>query len=289
MLPQKRDHHYVPEMLLKPWLVVGHKGNNVLLAYSWNERSKSVHCKDNLGTNGYCYRKDLLALAQHPDGRDFLEAKFFEHVDNEGARVLAHILRNGLQGLTDKQRNDFAYLLLSLEARRPQVLERLRGEGVESLRQKLDDDEEITELLKREGINSTPSEYYEKHVSKLADRALLAVLPFLTKESIGLQSLANCHWLVRKITPGSPRLVLSDRPLIRIGSATDPDRIWCLPLSPTVLFFASPNKRSINTILRKSDKQVVLSTNVESVRQRDRYVFSVDRDSGNWLAKLMSQ
>lgn len=283
----KKEQHYVPELLLRPWLVKNDKAQDVLLAYYWNEHDNSVWSKDRLGTNGYCYQPDLMTVDEHPEGRDVLEAKFFEEIDNNGGQALLRILREGLSNLTEEQKRDFAFLLLSLEARRPEILEKLRSEGASFLREKLDSDITIRKVCEQEGIEISPSEYFEKHVAKLADRALLAALPYLTRSPIGLPALQNCYWLVREMASDALKLVISDRPLIRVEAATHPDRIWCLPLSPNVLFLASPNKILIQGFLKKSDNHLVRSANVESVRQRDRYVFSVDKNTPKWLVKQL--
>ncbi len=283
----RKNQHYVPKLLMKPWVLQNNKRQEVLMAYHWNEYTNSVWCKDCLGTKAYCCQDDLVTVEAHADGRDVLEAKFFEEIDNKGAEAVQLLISDGAEALTGEQRKDFALLLLSLEARRPEILDRLRKDGPDFIRQQLNSDELLKKACVENAIEIPPADYVENHIEKLEDEVLLSVLPELTKSRRVLPEILGCRWLVRRFSDGALKLAFSDRPLIRYVSSNASDNIWGLPLTPEIMFVASPNSNYLRKLERESENRLVRAANEKSVAQRDKYVFCVDKDARRWLSKQM--
>src|SRR5687768_932685 len=80
-----RRHHFVPEALLRPWLV-DQNGQSVLQGYHWHPYHQTLSCKRR-GLDAFCNQIDLLTLNTHPQGVDAIERSFFAKIDDEGAKA----------------------------------------------------------------------------------------------------------------------------------------------------------------------------------------------------------
>lgn len=210
------EHHFVPRFLLRPWAVEG-----LLRGYWWDERRGILMCKRK-GPRAFCFRLDLLTLHAHRLGRDVLERLFFGDIDTKGAAARNRLLDVGPIGLTGEERCDFARLLLSLEARRPSNVSKLRDYGRQHLAEALDNDPEVLELFSDEGIVTNPSSFFEQESGiSLADRALVVIQRLVDNERVG-GKLINAHWHVVHLSLRDGSFVLADRPLIRVRDYDHP-------------------------------------------------------------------
>jgi Protein of unknown function (DUF4238) len=279
-----RRHHYVPEFLLRPWLVES-KGQKQLHGYYWDNRKGRIVCKPR-GLKSFCNQIDLLSLANHPDGRDALERIFFGDIDTCGATARDILLNVGPRGLTNDQRNDFARLLLSLEARRPAVVGLLR-EAERGFADKLNNDPEIVAALRKAGFTDLPSEFYERRSRiKLEDRALAIIQKLVDNPAVG-GPLVKSGWTVRRLNAFSAPLLLSDRPLIRINSYDSPGAVWILPLTPSAVFIAAAHHSNLAALAALPDRQFARRLNVSTAAQAERFAFSPNPYDAAWLAKYL--
>src|SRR5689334_4834603 len=125
MSQESRKHHFVPECLLRPWLVADDAHQMNLYGYWYCPRRRRLVCKRK-GLESFCFQLDLLLLNTHKLGRDAVERIFFGSIDTKGAIARDVIMYQGIAALTDDQRCDFARLLLSLAARHPATVAKLR-------------------------------------------------------------------------------------------------------------------------------------------------------------------
>ena len=271
---ESQGHHYVPRFLLKPWAADG-----VLNGFWWNTRKGRLDCKQ-MGTRAFCYEIDLLTLQEHELGRDALESVFFGSVDTRGSIARDRLLKGGSASLNIDQRCDFARLLLSLEARRPEVVRQLR-DGRSYLAEALDSDSEILHAMETEGLSGSSSAYVEKLGISLGDRALSNIQQLVDNKKIGGR-LINSHWRIVHLGPGDGSLVLSDRPLVRLFGYEHPKASWFLPLGPRAVFCAANCPKDFD---RLTPRKLARSLNVESVRQVQKYAFCVDGGHNRLLEK----
>ncbi len=274
-----RRHHYVPEFLLKPWAVC-----SCLHGYWWDWRRGLVAVKRR-GPKAFCFVDDLLLLRRDNRGRDVIERRFFQAVDQAGARARARMITSGPEGLTLAERCDFARLLFSLEARRPSFVGHLKAAGREHLARGLDGDPAIQRIASEEAQGQAPSEFVESQLGvSLEDRALTMVRGLTDNQIVG-PTLINSRWTVLRTDESDPSqsLVLSDRPLIRTGGYLDPRTIWILPLTPHALFLASSHAASIAPIIRLKPSRLAKECNRYSAAQVDRFLFSTFEGHRHWM------
>ena len=273
-----KRHHFVPKLLLRPWLI----GNN-LHGYYWNTWRNEVTCKKK-GLDAFCNRMDLFTLRAAGLGRYDIERIFFGDIDDKGAKARDQLLSNGISSLTVDQRCDFARLLISLEVRRPYVVNKLlREDGPAYFKGEIDCDPEILAAFNAEGINHRPSTYAEQKLGMcFEDRALLIIQSLVENRRVGVV-LINAHWDVLRVGPYDGKFVLSDRPLIRINSFDMPGASWIIPLTPNAVFVAFNHIENQNRTRRLSRPRLVKEVNRSSVQQADRFVFTTNRSDDAWI------
>lgn len=229
-------NHYVPKLLLRPWLIE-QDGQKNLYGYWWDTKTQKLACKKK-GLDAFCFQLDLLSLHAHKLGRDALERVFFGEIDRKGAEARDLLVENGPTKLSAERRGDFARLLLSLDVRRPVNVKRVRMEGREYFAEGLNTDPQILAAMAKLYIHETPSDYTENVLgASLEDRALVKIQRLVDNPKVG-SVLINAHWDLKKLGPSDGSFVLADRPLIRINGYDSPGATWVLPLTTKVAFFA---------------------------------------------------
>jgi hypothetical protein len=287
-MQESRNHHFVPKLLLRPWLVQEANGYRNLWGYWWNaERRRLVQKRR--GLNSFCCQIDLLSLQAHHLGRDAIERFFFGEIDTKAAIARDTLVDSGPHGLSGDQRCDFARLLLSLDIRRPKIVNDLRAKGQKHLAHELDTDLEILAAMRKAGIHEPPSSYVENQLGWcLQDRALLVIQKLVDNPAVG-QRLINAHWYIRHLGADDGTFVLADRPLIRIHGYDRPGATWILPLAPKVAFLACNAAENVQRLARLSGPRFVKQVNRSSVYQTERFVFCVDRSHEIWLGKYLGR
>lgn len=283
-LSNARDHHFVPKLLLRPWLVESPHGQRELHGHWWDARTQNLKIKRK-GLDAFCFQPDLLTLKNHQIGPDAIERVFFGDVDTKGATARDILLEKGPSSLTEIQRCDFARLLLSLDARRPVNVERLRTEGASDLSASLDANAEVRAALAEHGIAQDPSAYAEAELGwDFEDRALAVIKGLVNNPKVGGQ-LINAIWTVRTLRRYEGSLVLADRPLIRENSYASPGATRVLPLTPYAAFIACAHEGNLERLMHLSGSRFVKQVNKSSAARADRFVFSIDASHTMWLEK----
>jgi Protein of unknown function (DUF4238) len=278
---ETRDHHFVPQFLLRPWTI-----NGVLKGYWWEMRANKLASKER-GTKAFCSQLDLLTLRAHKLGRDAVERIFFGHIDTKGAVARDQLLASGPNSLTVEQRCDFARLLLSLDARRPVNVSKLREAVQKEFVESLDNDDEILAAFEHRAIATTPSSYTEEVLGICLEDRALSVIQRLVDNPKVAGRLVNAHWHVVRLGPGEGSLVLSDRPLIRLRAYDHPGAAWVLPLTPKAAFVAVNHEANLLRIKKATPLRFAKKTNVSSASQAERFVFSVDDHDERWIGKYL--
>lgn len=227
---------------------------------------------------------DLLMLSRHKLGRDAIEKIFFGNIDGLGANARDQLPRHGQVNISSDRRIDWARVLLSLEARRPAVVERLKEEGAEYLRDQLDKDAEIQEALKNEGYTESASVVAAAEMGiNFTDRALMAIQDLVDNPNIGGR-LINAIWFVRRLPfHCRKRFVISDQPLIRFHAFDSAGAVWLVPISPRAVFIGAAHENNLNRLLRLRHEHFCNILNNLSVRQADAFVFSTSQHEACWL------
>jgi hypothetical protein len=257
-----------------------------LTGYYWNKHRDALAYKRS-GLDSFCSKLDLLTLRAHPRGRDVIEREFFGDIDTAGAAARDALVEKGPERLTGEERCDFARLMMSLEARRPPVLDKLKGETAEAFAVGLDTDPQILAAMEAFGQIGKPSELYERLTgTTLHDRAVSMVQRLTDNENVG-QRFINAVWRVVALGVGDGTFVLGDRPLIRFGGFDAREAVWVLPLAPRRLFLAANDPAVLRHLLNRPAHRFCRAVNVSTALQAERYVFSTNPLHASWLGKYL--
>jgi hypothetical protein len=281
---ESRKHHFVPKFLLKPWLVQNRTSQSVLCGYWWDVQSRSLRCKLK-GLDAFCFQLDLLTLKDRRLGRDAIEKNFFGEVDTKGAEARDILLRDGPDKLSVDQRCDFARLLLSLEARRKNIVKKIREEAPVFFRKELDADQEIRKEMEKQGIYENPSKYVECELNwSLEDNSLTVIPGLVENPKIGIK-LINAFWHVVRLGQYDGSLILADRPLSRFHGYDHPRALWVLPLTSKEAFVATNHRENLEHVKRVTPQRFTKEINLESVKLAERFVFCTDTNLESFIAK----
>ena len=184
----------------------------------------------------------------------------------------------------DDHRCDFARLLLSLEARRPAIVRRLRNYGTQYLSDAVDSDPDIQREMTNEGLAGSPSKFLEEQNISLEDEAVGSIQQLVDNPKIGGR-LINMSWRVVHLDPFDKSLVLSDRPLVRTYGHGHPHEAWFLPLSPKAAFCALNDHGGSDLA---TPQRLAKRLNVASAGQAEKYVFCADDTHRCWLPKYLA-
>ena len=292
-MSEAKNHHYVPQFLLRQWLVT-RNDNRVLAAYYLDAKSKQLRCHNTKSTQSFCSEDYLLTLEKSPIdkngkslGKDAIERHFFGRIDDFASRSINKILESKANIRNSEIRSHIARFLISLELRRPESLSAFRQAATE-LGAELNADPAIITSAKALGIQMRPTEYIEdiQRVS-LHDNMLSVIQDAVNDKNVGTK-LINLSWDVRQIADKNINFVLSDRPLIRIGSLESSSTFWALPLNPQTLIYAVKTAKNLGQIRNLSDLQLARHCNRSSCIQAEKYVFSSDEANEKWLVKYLA-
>jgi len=258
---------------------------NVLRGHYWDSHANEMRIKRR-GLNSFCCQLDLLSLRRHELGRDAIERQFFGRVDTLGAIARDILVTKGVNALDGGLRLDFARLVLSLEARRPMFVSKLRNLKGE-ITTMLDNDPEVIALANQSGITERPSEFYQRQTGVLLeDRALLMIQGMVDNPMVGGR-LINAAWRIFRLGRSDETLILSDRPLIRFCAYDDQNAVWILPLNPRAMFVAANSAQNIGILDFYSANRLAKYVNKLSAKQTERFAFSITDSHGEWLEKYL--
>lgn len=257
--------------------------------YWWNPRRSKLECKER-GVRAFGWQLDLLTTHQAHGPSDELE-RHFESIDTPGMAVRDRLLKGGKMGLSVAQRCAFARLLMSLEARRPRTAERVRADA-KGLRQTIDDDPDIQQVFRLNGITESPSVRWDRHSTDgfLHERSFANIMKDLADLPDVGERLINASWNIIELGESDGTFVLGDRPLIRINGILKERASWLyvLPLSPKHVFAATNSQAVLDEINHRTKRRFCKLVNISSAAQAERFVFAVDGSHAHWVGKHLS-
>ena len=274
------DHHYVPVFLLKRWAL---PGSSLLRGYFWDERTGRLRSNER-GPKAFCNVPHLLSAPTNPRRPDEVEREFFWEIDDRGAKITSKLI-DGV-AISQLEVDQLIEFVLSLEARRPAVVQAARTYGPKKVAALLNRDPELLARLESEGIDSTPADYVASLSTMSMEDEALEVVQRLTTNSRVAQAIRSSNWMVRKLHPSSQPLALGDRPLIRAGGLQS-NFVWFLPIGPDTALAMTATPEDRLNVSRSSDKQFSRQLNVGAASQSDKYVFWTPDGPTAWLERWL--
>ena len=220
-------HHIVPRFLLRAWSDGASDGMfqefrlDLKGLPTTRRMPKATAYQDNL----YALTRPVVAGMS----RQAIETDLLRHIDNYAAPVRVKMEKHGLKSLSITERQDWVRLLMSLRARQPDIVSKIRTEGTRNFRQSLLNDPEQYEALDEEDDAPTLEEWVEQRFPGLIENFGLSYFPKLVDNKEVGTKILHLRWWLWDLGNAKHELLLADNPCIFTGDIDAPELIVALP------------------------------------------------------------
>ncbi|CAJ4802881.1 Uncharacterised protein [Burkholderia pseudomallei] len=275
--------HYIPDFLLKQWVNAQGKLTH------FSRRTDGKVFSGRRSSRGAGYEEHLYSLEDGSGAKDtHLERDFFARlVDDPAAPVHAKLLGGKINELSETECAAWSRFLVAQMVRVPSMVRYVRVAG----RQLMLSDVDAIELPKEIQLQTgglTLREYLESEgawrLDNASTRTLLTIIESRKLNDVFLRA----YWATCEARSCKWNFVIGDRPLLYEGQMTD-DFLFSLPLSPTMLFFATNQPQTINTIATSGEREFVSTINKDSTSKADIYVYATDSHQLPLIEKYLRQ
>lgn len=269
-MPGHADQHIVPQFLLKHW---HHGADEKLSAFRWADgklRSSRFKAKSVAKARHIYSMHRSKATPDVRAERDFLGPE----VDGPAAVVHKAILGTGVRSLTEEDKQTWSAFLVSLMLRGQSMMRQMRARGRAILGAGLDETPDEYQAVRGDDPAPTLRAWIEKHhPDQLDDLAVLALPELVFSQKLNLPLLHGCTWATRRLSTAPHDLLMSDRPLIYVGTL-DKGFIVALPVAPQTVFFSLKPRETWENIEKLTDRAIVRELNLHICQTADQYVYS---------------
>lgn len=280
-MPAHVYHHYVPRFYLNRWTV-----NNQITRFQWINNQfecRLIGIKRTAGMN------HLYALKHYPQDPQLLERDFMGPlIDGPAAEVCQHLCQSSAP-LTGNQRASWTRFLMSLRIRGPEVIDRLRTEAEEELRQNLMASPEEYNKLRSPEDPVNLYDYLEKLRPGFVADFGIRMLPDLLNDGPIFKKIYEMYWWTHSFDGASVNLLTSDSPLIISTGINNGNCVIALPLSPSLCFFATHNLKTASRVASRPASRLARALNLETVKQARQFVYSNNQLQKKFIEKHLKK
>jgi hypothetical protein len=149
----------------------------------------------------------------------------------------------------------------------------------------LDENPDEYQAVRGEDPAPTLRAWIEKHhPDQYDDVAVLALPELVFSEKLNLPLLNGCTWATRRLSTAPHDLLMSDRPLIYVGTLNE-GFIVALPIAPKTAFFAVKPRETWDNIAKLTDRAIVRELNLHICQTADQYVYSTGVAQASFIKK----
>jgi hypothetical protein len=263
------DHHYVPQFHLKKW--EGPDGMIVQwgrIPYNGKLVRTPVTSAQTAYVAGLYSLKHVL-----PEEVQQIERQVFGAIETQAAPILDKLIDNGPAALSVKERYWWTMYLHAAVLRVPAIIEMMKTEGLQRVRQGLLEAQEEFDAVKAGSPETTLLEWAEKHYpGRVANFALKVMVDMLNKDKV-IDRIIHLEWIVRDVSSASRLLLLGDDPFERFGDLFKAGTVISIPLSPTHVFFATDAQDVAVGVLRRPARKIVVERNVWTLNNAKKFTY----------------
>lgn len=264
-MSKEGKHHFIPSFYSRKWTS---KSDGMLHEFSLpNNRFRSRR----VNPDGTGYQGGLYSVSDYPAGQtQYIETGFLNRHDGYASRALNAMLAAPIEidRLPLRQKVAWASFLYTLQIRAPETL---------ISHQKLFD-EEISRLAaaaaRGENVHVPPS------TLKAAE-----LIPLIASSRLIIRRLVEMRWIGISTQSASYSLLTSDRPYAMSNGFERPDAHIAIPLSPSLLFFATPQPKMLDWVQSLKVDELVTLVNNKVCEQAVRFVYGVDDSQLRFVQK----
>jgi hypothetical protein len=261
MTNSPKNHHFVPQFLLRYW---SDKSGNLRC---WRRRGGVVESFSS--TPRKVMRENHLYSARHVRDRARYE-KAFSAIEAAAAKSLSKMLAPGRLFLDENEVHAWAIFLLAQRARTPDKISWAEQQTRKLFKDILGRPDPEFSAVKPDQKFETLLDYMNENRRDIAENFHLDATMKIIHKKENLQPLVRMNWFVRR-SYGKP-IILSDNPLVLIGSLHHGECVMVLPISPSVVFFATTNSELESKIEFEDGRSAATRINDAQAVQAQRLV-----------------
>lgn len=270
-------HHYIPAFYLSRW------ADPKVTEFAKVHGGKIVPKAKMPERTGYQERLyEMKGFA--PELAQQFEEKYFKPIDTKAADALELLYRHGHNApWNDETRTAWTRFILSLLLRCPEDIAAFREWWHEDFGRTDGDAEARYQAKRSPGDPATFSEFLVGQSLAVKEKYMIETLnSLLEHDSVGAY-INNLQWRVLETPASAPRLLTSDRPVIRSHNLKGDNGHIGLPIGPRLLFVASHDTRFLNGLLRSDHTALVKECNRQVVEGAVRFIWSGDERQDRFI------
>jgi Protein of unknown function (DUF4238) len=276
------DHHFVPVFYLQQW--VGPTGK--LIEYTIKQGR--IIAKP-VGPKATGFQTDLYEFPELPlDVRQFLEEKFFNYADRVAARALDMHLGVDRSVWSPELLSAWSRFVVALHLRHPDAMPELRRAAQAIWEGSGGAAQSAYEEIRKPGDPETFDEWLALRDPSIATKMHMnMIIKAFDNEILGTH-INGMNWAVVDVSASPFPLLTSDRP-VEIARLKEPQGVVSIPISPTKLFVAVNDPRTLDRLRATSPRDLVQNINEFVVGRARRFVWASDESQTRFIENHMSK
>ncbi len=286
-------HHYIPKFYLKQWAITDRQLCEFRQSHKMVRGRVTKIVRHRMTyPDGTGYVRGLYTFdGLPPEAADFLETKFFMQADTHASDALDQLLAHKVD-LIEPYKSAWSRFIMTLVYRNPEAIARLRHIVLNGLPTEL---EEYRTLWERTQSNPGSLDF-DAYKSEFADRNRQQVTLILLRTVMDSQQvgglISSMRWAVLTFKQARYSLLTSDRPYAMTNGIGKEDGHIVLPISPTTIFIAARNQRTMQQILALcNDENVRMDEKLNDLiaKQSHRYVYATNAAQLGFVSTRLGQ
>lgn len=246
-------------------------------------------------------KDDLYKLDGFPESlAQQIESDYLRLVDGNAKTALDHLCEEKTIAFSNSRlRGAWTQFILSLMTRMPEDIDAARKAIELSSRKPPDDLRRSIDNIKsiRSKDNPLSAEEILSHL-ELSDREFALYEAFMASHTgdRGANHFSRLTWRVIDFTDINSTFLTSDRPLVRFQGINQSQSAWAIPISPTQLFAATPDRKPVYEsstqwerralkMLGGSSQRIVKSINKAITQQAIKFVYATDDSALGYVSR----
>jgi len=275
MLNNPKDHHYLPQFLLRAWAGCDGKIERFTQPRPGKLDVRRVYPSE------AGFQRNLYAAPPGVNPSFDAERDFFQKLDSAAALAHAKLLR--LEKPDAQDRYSWAAFVLSLFHRTPEHLKATTA-LLDAMWDRVDDSQGRYEAIRQAGDPLTIQEYLLRLDPNIRARSSFASLLRSIESSPLVNFLSRITWGVIDVSAAARSLLLSDNPVMLAPLAKPLGHI-AMPIGPTRLFVATVDLETGKSIRRLGDNQLTRNSNAAVVQHATATVIADNRRQAPYIAR----
>ncbi|MBE2993058.1 DUF4238 domain-containing protein [Sphingomonas sp. CFBP 13603] len=258
------DHHYIPQFLLHEWTVDGK-------LHRFQKPTPGKIVEHRKPTRAVGFRERLYEIPEYPpETAQSIEQGFMKTLDDTAAIAHKLLLAKNFADLDQTHRSAWTRFLLSLMLRTPDNLAAYKAGFAAVYDTPTSDIQAKYEAQKGPHDPPMAEEFLKLHQPMAPLTAALIQLPHVMQNKGLGQHIIKMGWSVAEVTRGA--FLISDEVLITSNGLGKDDGHIVMPISPTKVFIATNNKKTLDTIIGMGEPDLVKTANAQIVGRAKYFV-----------------